>query len=93
MGEHRSKYESYMKHVTDGFIEMQTYPEQSFKERIPFKVIWDGGVEYTLDYNYDFLLVYIDYEEIKNHNSKIAKEYLKENAITFDEWNEKYGKK
>ena len=91
MKDYQKEYEAYMKQVTDGFVEMQ--PEESvlpFKGRIPYKVVWDGGLIYKLDLNYDLHLIGIDYEEVKIHNSEIAKKYLDENTLTYDEWAAKH---
>jgi len=87
MKKYQREYEVYMKQVTDGFVKMQPKEDVSyFKGRIPYKVIWNSGINYTLDLDYDLYLIGINYEEIKKHNSDIAKKYLNENTLTYEEW-------
>jgi len=92
--EFQKEYESYMKKVTDGFVEIQPIESLSFPNgRIPYKVNWSGGLDYELDLNYDILLISRSdeyYEKVKIHNSETANRYLKSNTLTYKEWIEKY---
>lgn len=91
MRKYQKEYEEYMKQITDTFVKMQPQEFVSpFKGRIPYKVIWNGGINYTLDSDYDLHLIGINYEDIKVHNAEISKKYLNENTLSYDEWIEKY---
>jgi len=91
MREYQKEYEAYMKIVTDAFINMQTETISMDNNKSRMKIIeWGGGLEYEL---IDSVEVFRDgnlVEERRAYNSEIAKKYLGANAISYDEWFEKY---
>lgn len=92
---YQKEYEAYMKHVTDNFISMNAdsiNTSEWCKETSVFhKIVWDGvSVNYSFDMDCSLALSGLTYDEIKNINAEIAKNYLKMNSLTYDEWFERY---
>lgn len=92
MRKHQKEYEAYMKQVTDSFINMQTETTTQEKELMSQMLIveWNGGLNWKasrMDAMYrDGNLM----DENRKYNAEIAKEYLKSNALTYEEWVVKY---
>ena len=94
MKEYQKEYEAYMKQITDAFITMNGDAINSSNwhkdTSVFYEVIWNGGIEFSFDLNCSFALKGMTYDEMKKWNAEIAKKYLNENSITYDEWVAKY---
>ncbi len=92
--EFQIEYESYMKKVTDAFVNMQSDKIYGTighnKDEVFYEVIWNGGLEYSFDGVGKFYIKGITLEEMKKYNADIAKKYLLENSLSYDEWFNKY---
>lgn len=81
-----------MKQVTDSFINMQTETTTQEKDLMSQMLIieWNGGLNWKVsrtDESYrDGNLM----DENRVYNAQIAKDYLKSNTLTYEEWFSKY---
>lgn len=93
MREFQKEYEAYMKLVTDGFINMQSnkiYGNIGHdKDSVFYEVMWSGGLDYKFDLNCSLYMKGITFDEMKEWNAEVAKRYLEENTLSYDEWIEK----
>ena len=89
------EYLDYMKRVTDAFVDMQSDKIHGTighdKDAVFYEVQWDGGLDYKFDLNCSLYIKGVTFEEMKKYNAEVAKKYLTANAISFEEWKEKYG--
>lgn len=92
--EFQKEYEAYMKRVTDAFVDMQSDKINGTighdKDSVFYEVMWEGGLDYKFDLNCSKYIKGVTFEEMKEWNSKVAKRYLVENTLSYDEWVEKY---
>lgn len=91
---YQKEYEAYMKIVTDAFVDMQSDKINGTighdRDRVFYEVLWDGGLDYKFDLNCSKYIKGVTLEEMKEHNAGVAKRYLFENTLSYDEWVEKY---
>lgn len=91
---YKKEYEVYMKKVTDAFIDMHSnkiYGKIGHDDySVFYEVIWNGGLEYTFDLNCSLFIKGVTFEEMKEYNAKVAKNYLNENTLSYSEWLKKY---
>ncbi len=91
---YQKEYESYMKKVTDAFIDMQSDKINGTighdKDSVFYEVIWNGGLDYKFDLNCSRYIKGITFEEMKKNNADVAKRYLLENKLSYNEWFEKF---
>jgi len=52
--------------------------------------MWEGGLDYKFDLNCSKYIKGVTFEEMKEWNAKVAKRYLVENTLSYDEWVVKY---
>ena len=94
MNIYQKEYETYIKQVTEGFINMQlqtTTQEYSKKVMTQLSVVeWTGGLEWKLYKQGETFRDGNLMEETRHYNSHIALAYLKANSLTYDEWIVKY---
>ncbi|MCC6447970.1 MAG: hypothetical protein IT215_04730 [Chitinophagaceae bacterium] len=92
--EFQKEYEAYMKRVTDAFIDMQSDKINGTigydKDSVFYEVMWEGGLDYKFDLNCSKYIKGVAFEEMKEWNAKVAKRYLVENTLSYDEWIKKY---
>ncbi len=91
--EFQEEYELYMKSITDSFMLMNgdsINSEWNEETSVFYEVIWSGGINYSIDLNCSLAGKGITLEEMKKLNAETSKKYLKENAITYNEWFQKY---
>jgi len=90
MREHQKEYEAYMKQVTDSFIDMQseTITQEHLGDVMSQMLIveWGGGLEWKAIKIEEVFRDGNLMEENRQYNSKLAKEYLQSNTLTYDEW-------
>ncbi len=85
MGERAHKeYEEYMKQITDNFVAMQS------DEMIYLDIEWTGGLTWNKYKSEEISRDRIIFEEKRKYNSEIARKYLNENILTFEQWFKKY---
>lgn len=85
MGEGAHKeYEEYMKQITDNFVAMQS------DEMIYLDIEWTGGLTWNKYKSEEISRDRIIFEEKRKYNSEIARKYLNENILTFEQWFKKY---
>ena len=91
---YQKEYESYMKQVTDGFINMQsqTTTQEHLKDVMSQMLIieWNGGLDWKAIKIEETFRDGNLMEENRKYNSEIAKKYLQSNTLTYDEWVEKH---
>lgn len=92
MRKYQKEYEAYMKQVTDSFINMQTETTTQEKDLMSQMLIveWSNGLNWKASrmgesYRDGNLM-----DENRQYNAQIAKEYLKSNTLTYEEWIAKY---
>ena len=90
----QKEYELYMKKVTDSFIDMQSDKINGTighdKDSVFYEVMWNGGLDYKFDLNCSRYIKGVTLEEMKRYNRNIAKKYLIENSLSYEEWVKKY---
>jgi hypothetical protein len=84
----QKEYETYMKKVTDAFVDMQSDKINVTigQDIVFYEVMWEGGLHYEFDLNCSRYIKGVTFEEMKEWNSTVAKRYLKENTLSYDEW-------
>jgi hypothetical protein len=95
--EHQKEYEHYIKKITDAFIDMQSDKINGTighnSDKVFYEVVWNGGLEYKFDLNVGLYISGVTFEEMKKYNANIAKKYLIENTLSYNEWFNKYKNK
>lgn len=88
----KKEYEAYMKKVTDAFIDMHSDQKSTGalghggETKVFYQVDWNGGLEYSFNLNCSWVMTGITFEDMKEYNSEVALNYLRENSLTFDQW-------
>lgn len=73
-----------MKQITDNFVAMQS------DEMIYLDIEWTGGLTWNKYKSEEISRDRIIFEEKRKYNSEIARKYLNENILTFEQWFKKY---
>ena len=88
------EYESYMKQITDAFIQMQseiTTNEYLKDVMTPRSIVeWKGGLDWKIIECGETFRDGNLMKENREYNSEVAKKYLNENILTFEQWFKKY---
>lgn len=89
---YQKEYEAYMKQVTDSFIAMQSETTIHRKNVMSHMLVveWDGGLDWKATKTGEMYRDGNLMEENRQYNSKIAKDYLRSNILTYDEWAAKF---
>ena len=81
--EMHKEYEEYMKQVTDNFVAIQSN-EMTFLD-----IEWNSGLSWNSSKPGEIFRDG-DFYENRKYNAEIAKKYLNENILTFEQWFKKY---